>query len=419
MEKSFILNLILISELDSGDTAWLLTSSAFVMLMTLPALALFYGGLARVKGILNTMGMSFSAYAITSVVWVVISFSLAFGDDIYGIIGNMKFFLLSGVKPDEIASGTKIPVFLYCVFQLTFAAITVALVSGSLIDRIKFSSWCVFVIMWGILVYAPIAHWVWGGGFLAKLGALDFAGGTVVHVNAGMAGLAGALALGRRKKQEILPNNVPAVITGAGLLWFGWFGFNAGSAVAASGLASSAFLSTNTATAVAAISWMLTEWILRKKPTLVGLSSGAVSGLVAITPASGYVDVSGAILIGVLAGVIPFFAVAYLKPALKYDDALDVFGIHGVSGAIGAIMTGVLANPQINSAGTGLIYGNPKQVVIQIIATAVSAVYSFIMSFIIFKIIDVLIGLRVKEDEEVEVDKVIHGESAYHLSESE
>lgn len=406
-----------IPRIDTGDTAWMIVATAFVMLMTLPGLALFYGGLAKRKDSLNTMAMSFVTYCIVSVLWIIYGYSLAFNTDIGGIIGSPGKFFLSGVGVNSISDLAKtIPEYIYIVYQLTFAAITVALASGAYIERMKFSAWVLFSILWMTLVYVPIAHWVWGNGFLAKLGALDFAGGTVVHINAGIAALVGALVLGRRREKALLPGNLTLVITGAGLLWFGWFGFNAGSAVAANGLAGAAFINTNTATAVAALSWMLTEWMHSRKPTVLGLASGAVGGLVAITPAAGFVNISGAIVIGIAAGIIPFFAVASLKPKLGYDDTLDAFGIHGVGGTVGAILTGVLADPAINEAGKGLLFGNPKQLLTQIIAVAVTLVYSGLMTFVIFMVVKVLVGLRVEpEDEITGLDESQHGERAYNL----
>jgi len=384
------------------------------MLMTLPGLAMFYGGMAKRKDTLNTIAMSFVAYCIASVLWIIYGYTLAFNTDIGGIIGSPSKLFLNGVEVKSL-QGT-IPEFIFVAFQLTFAAITVALVSGSYIERMKFSAWVLFAILWMSLVYVPIAHWVWGGGFLMKLGALDFAGGTVVHINAGIAGLVGALILGKRNEATLVPSNLPLVVIGAGLLWFGWFGFNAGSALGANGLASAAFINTNTATAMAALSWMFTEWIYSKKPTLLGLASGAVAGLVAITPAAGFVDIKGSLIIGLLAGIIPFFAVAYLKPKLGYDDALDAFGIHGVAGTIGAILTGIFANPAINEAGKGLLYGNPSQLLIQLIAVGVTIVYVAIATAIILFIIKALVGLRVEPDNEVSgLDESQHGEKAYNL----
>ncbi|MEZ0360473.1 MAG: ammonium transporter [Hydrogenobacter sp.] len=402
-------------KLDTGDTAWMIVATAFVMLMTLPGLAIFYGGMAKRKDTLNTIAMSFVTYCIVSVLWVLYGYSLAFNTDINGIIGSPSKILLQGVDVKSL-QGT-IPEFIFVVFQLTFAAITVALISGSYIERIRFSAWVIFSILWMSLVYVPIAHWVWGGGFLAKLGALDFAGGTVVHINAGIAGLVGALLLGRRKDISLIPSNLPMVVIGAGLLWFGWFGFNAGSAVASNGLAAAAFLNTNTATAMAALSWMLTEWLHAKKPTLLGLASGAVAGLVAITPAAGFVNVIGAIVIGILAGVIPYFMVAVVKHKLGYDDALDVFGIHGIAGILGAILTGVFADPSINEAGKGLLYGNPGQVIIQLAAVGTTILYDAVLTFIILVVVKILVGLKVKEEEEiVGLDRSQHGENAYNVT---
>jgi len=392
----------------------MIVATALVMLMTLPGLAMFYGGMAKRKDTLNTIAMSFVAYCIASVLWIIYGYTLAFNTDIGGIIGSPSKLFLNGVEVKSL-QGT-IPEFIFVAFQLTFAAITVALVSGSYIERMKFSAWVLFAILWMSLVYVPIAHWVWGGGFLMKLGALDFAGGTVVHINAGIAGLVGALILGKRNEATLVPSNLPLVVIGAGLLWFGWFGFNAGSALGANGLASAAFINTNTATAMAALSWMFTEWIYSKKPTLLGLASGAVAGLVAITPAAGFVDIKGSLIIGLLAGIIPFFAVAYLKPKLGYDDALDAFGIHGVAGTIGAILTGIFANPAINEAGKGLLYGNPSQLFIQLIAVGVTIVYVAIATAVILFIIKALVGLRVEPDNEVSgLDERQHGEKAYNL----
>jgi Amt family ammonium transporter len=404
-------------KIDTGDTAWMIVATALVMLMTIPGLALFYGGLAKRKDSLNTMAMSFVTFCIVSVLWVIYGFSLSFSGDTAGFVGDTAKMLLSGVGPNSINDLAKtIPEYIFIVYQLTFAAITVALASGAYIERMKFSAWILFTILWMSLVYLPVAHWVWGGGFLGKMGALDFAGGTVVHINAGAAALVGALILGRRKEKSLLPGNLTLVITGAGLLWFGWFGFNAGSALAANGLAGAAFINTNTATAVAALSWMVVEWMHSKRPTVLGLASGAVGGLVAITPAAGFVNISGAIIIGIAAGVVPFFAVALLKPKLGYDDTLDAFGIHGVGGTIGAVLTGVFADPSVNELGKGLLYGNGGQLMTQIIASAVTFVYSGVMTAIIFVIIKAVIGLRVDEEDEVMgLDESQHGEKAYNL----
>jgi Amt family ammonium transporter len=403
-------------KIDTGDTAWMIVATALVMLMSIPGLALFYGGLAKTKDALNTMAMTFVTFCIASVLWVIYGYSFAFVGDIGSFIGDASKLFLKGVGPDSISDLAKtIPEYIFIVYQLTFAAITVALASGAYIERMKFSAWILFSVLWLTAVYLPVAHWVWGGGFLAKLGALDFAGGTVVHVNAGIAALVGALILGKRRAKAIIPGNLALVVTGAGLLWFGWFGFNAGSALAANGLAGAAFINTNTAAAVAALSWMLVEWMHSGKPTVLGLASGAVGGLVAITPAAGFVNISGAIIIGIAAGVIPFFAVAKLKPMLGYDDTLDAFGIHGIGGTIGALLTGVFADPAINAAGKGLLYGNPGQLWTQIIAVAATLAYSAVMTFIIFMVIKVTVGLRVgAEEETIGLDESEHGERAYN-----
>jgi ammonium transporter, Amt family len=404
-------------KIDTGDTAWMIMATALVMLMTLPGLALFYGGLAKRKDTLNTMAMSFVTYCIVSLLWVMYGFSFAFGKDIGGFIGGTDKLFLFGVGINSINDLAKtIPEYIYIVYQLTFAAITVALASGAYIERMKYSAWILFSILWMTLVYVPVAHWVWGGGFLAQLGALDFAGGTVVHINAGAAALMGALVLGKRKDAALKPSNLTLVVTGAGLLWFGWFGFNAGSALAANGLAGAAFINTNTATAMAAISWMFAEWLHTKKPTVLGLASGAVAGLVAITPAAGFVNIKGALIIGLLAGIVPYFAVASIKPKLGYDDSLDAFGIHGVGGILGAILTGIFADPSVNELGKGLLYGNPKQLLTQIIAVVVTFAYSAVATLIIFGIVKVITGIRVHEEHEITgLDESQHGEKAYSL----
>lgn len=404
-------------KVDTGDTAWMIVATALVMLMTIPGLALFYGGLSKRKDTLNTIAMSFVTFCIVSVLWVIYGYSFAFGTDISGIIGSPAKLLLAGVGVNSIADAAKtIPEYIFIVYQLTFAAITVALVGGAYIERMKFSAWILFSILWMTLAYLPVAHWVWGGGFLAKLGALDFAGGSVVHINAGIAALVGALILGKRREMTLIPNNLTMVVTGAGLLWFGWFGFNAGSALAANGLAGAAFINTNTATAVAAVAWMFAEWMHSKKPTVLGLVSGAVAGLVAITPAAGFVNITGAIIIGAAAGIISFFSVAVMKPKFGYDDALDAFGIHGVAGTLGAILTGVFADPSINEAGKGLLYGNPGQLLIQLLAVGVTIAYDAILTLFIFMIIKGTVGLRVEiEDELIGLDESQHGERAYNL----
>jgi Amt family ammonium transporter len=400
----------------------MIVATALVMLMSIPGLALFYGGLSKSKDTLNTMAMTFVTFCIVSVLWVLYGYTFSFGTDLKGIIGGAEKLFLKGIGPNSISDLAKtIPEYIFIAYQLTFAAITVALASGAYIERMKFSAWILFSVFWMTVVYLPVAHWVWGGGWLSQMdklfglpNALDFAGGTVVHINAGIAALVGALVLGKRRVKAIIPGNLPLVVIGAGLLWFGWFGFNAGSALAASGLAGAAFINTNTAAAVAALAWMFVEWMHSGKPTVLGLASGAVGGLVAITPAAGFVNISGAIIIGVAAGVIPFFAVAKLKPMFGYDDTLDAFGIHGIGGTIGAILTGVFADPAINGA-KGLLYGNPGQLLTQLIAVAVTLVYSGVMTFIIFMIIKAIVGLRVgAEEETIGLDESEHGERAYN-----
>ncbi|WP_297888066.1 ammonium transporter [Sulfurihydrogenibium sp.] len=407
-------------KIDSGNTAWLIVATALVMLMTPAGLALFYGGMTRSKNILNTIGMSFLAYCVASAVWVLWGYTLAFGTDVSGIIGSLEHVFLTGISVNDVWSTGNIPTLLFVAFQMTFAAITVALVSGSVIERMKFQFWLLFVILWITVVYAPIAHWVWGGGFLAKLGALDFAGGTVVHINAGVAGLVLALLLGKRVdygKKAILPSSVVLTVVGAVLLWFGWFGFNAGSELAADGIAANAFLVTNTAAAFGAISWMITEWLVAKKPTMLGAASGVVAGLVAITPAAGFVDLSGSIVIGIVSGILGFVGVYWLKKKLGYDDSLDAFGVHGLNGIWGAIATGIFANPSVNQAGKGLLYGNPSQVLIQIEAVLATIVYTAVMTAILYFVVSLFTkGARVDEETEIRgLDETVHGERGFEL----
>ncbi|MCX8110850.1 MAG: ammonium transporter [Syntrophorhabdaceae bacterium] len=406
-----------IVEINSGDTAWMIMATALVMLMTVPGLALFYGGLAKRKDTLNTISMSFAAFALVSVLWVLYGYTFTFGDDISGIIGRPTKLFLAGIGIKSVVDAANtIPEYIFIVYQLTFAAITVALASGAFIERMKFSAWVAFTVLWMSLVYVPVAHWVWGGGFLAKLGALDFAGGTVVHINAGIAALVGVILLGKRKDTTLIPHNLTMVATGTGLLWFGWFGFNAGSALSANGIAGAAFINTNTATAMAAISWMAAEWLITKRPTLLGFCSGAVAGLVTITPSAGFVNISGSLLIGIFAGIVPYIAVTKIKPFFGYDDTLDVFGIHGVAGILGALLTGVFADPSINDAGRGLLYGNPGQLLKQLIAVVVTIVYSGGLTALIFYLIRAFTGLRSRLDDEIiGLDESLHGEKAYNL----
>ena len=403
--------------LNSGDTAWMLVATALVMLMTPAGLALFYGGMSRSKNILNTIGMSFLAYCMASVVWVLWGYTLAFGPDVNGLIGNLSKALMHGITPETL-SGT-IPELLFAAFQGTFAAITVALASGSVVERLKFSTWLIFIVLWVTVVYSPIAHWVWGGGFLGNDGALDFAGGTVVHINAGIAGLVMALLLGKRKgygKTAFFPSSIVLTVLGAALLWFGWFGFNAGSALAANDSAANAFLVTNVAASIGAISWMVTEWFFLKKPTLLGAASGAVAGLVAITPAAGFVDVLGALVIGLVAGILGWFGVFVLKQKLGYDDSLDAFGVHGINGIWGAIATGIFAVKAIGGT-PGVLEGNLPQLWIQLKAVIATIVYSGIMTAVVYFISSILTGgARVTEEEEIQgLDSAIHGERGFNL----
>ncbi|AVM74341.1 ammonium transporter [Magnetospirillum gryphiswaldense] len=399
--------------LDSGSTAWMLTSTVLVLMMTIPGLALFYGGMVRKKNILATMMQSFAITALVSVLWVLVGYSLAFADGT-PYVGGLGKALLAGV---EVASLTGvIPETVFIVFQMTFAIITPALITGAFADRMKFSSMLVFMGLWVLVVYAPVCHWVWGGGFLGKDGVLDYAGGTVVHINAGIAGLVAAVVLGPRKgfgTDNLAPANLSLAIIGASLLWVGWFGFNAGSAAAADGRAGMAMLVTQVAAAAATLGWIFAEWILRKKPSVLGAISGAVAGLVAITPASGFVGVGGALIIGAVAGVVCFWGATGLKHALKYDDSLDAFGVHGIGGIVGAILTGVFAVEAIGGT-PGLLEGNAGQVLTQLYGIVATIVWSAVASFILLKVIDLVIGLRVTPDEEREgLDLSLHGESIH------
>jgi len=399
--------------LNTGNTAWMLTASALVVFMTIPGLALFYGGLDRAKNILNTIAMVIVAFAVTALTWYVVGYSIAYGNDIAGLIGNpFDYFLGKGLNG---LTDNGYPVSVDIMFQLTFAAITTAIIAGSLVGRMKFSAWILFTLLWSIFVYPVIAHWVWGGGFLSSHGELDFAGGTVVHINAGIAGLVGAMLLGARKEKILLPNNVPLVVLGAGILFFGWFGFNAGSALAADQIAGWAMLNTTLATAAATLTWMVLEYIHFGKPTIVGLASGIVAGLVAITPAAGFVNPTGAIWVGILGTIPAFYAVIKLKKIFGYDDALDTWGVHGIAGIAGALLTGVFADPNING-GTGLLYGNVKQLLIQLEGVLATLIYSGIMTAIIMAVVKALTGgARVSQEEEIEgLNKSQHGERAYN-----
>jgi Amt family ammonium transporter len=411
--------------MNPADTAFVLVSAALVMLMT-PGLALFYGGMVRTKNVLATIMQNFIMLGLVGVLWAIYGYSLAFGPDVGHVIGNLDWVGLAGVGAEPFkAYSETIPHQTFMIYQAMFAIITPALITGAWAERMKFSTFLVFIVLWSTIVYNPVAHWVWGdGGWLKALGALDFAGGTVVHINAGIAALAAALVMGPRKgyagygngTEAFIPHNLPMTVLGAGLLWFGWFGFNAGSALAAGALASSAFTATHLATCAATLSWVGAEWIHRGKPTTLGAASGAVAGLVAITPAAGFVGPMSAIIIGLVAGVICYLAVL-AKVKLGYDDSLDVVGVHCVGGVVGAMLTGLFATKLVNAAGgDGLFFGNPGQLWIQAVAVGATLIYSFVVSCILFKVLDATMGLRVTAEEEVAgLDISEHQETGYSL----
>ena len=401
-------------KLDTGDTAWMLVSTVLVLFMTLPGLALFYGGMVRKKNVLSVVMQSFAVACFMSLLWMIIGYSLAFtdGGSVNAFVGGLSKMFLSGIDKDAL-SGT-IPETVFMTFQMTFAIITPALITGAFADRMKFSSMLVFLSIWMVVVYAPITHWVWGGGFMAGDGVLDFAGGTVVHINAGVAGLVAAIVLGKRHgygTENMAPHNLVLSVIGASMLWVGWFGFNAGSALGANGAAGMAMAVTQICTAAAAITWMLIEWVSRGKPSVLGIVSGAVSGLVAITPASGFVDPMGALIIGIIAGAVCYWGAVILKFKLGYDDSLDVFGVHGLGGIVGALLTGVFAVEAIGGT-KGLLEGNAAQVIVQLEGIVGTIIYCGIVTFIILKIIDAVMGLRVDEEAEIAgLDFNLHGES--------
>ena len=408
--------------MNTGDTAWVLMSAAMVMLMT-PGLAFFYGGMVRRKNMLSVLMQCFIILCVLSVQWVLFGYSLSFAPG-SGFWGGFGWAGLNGVGLEPYADyAATIPHQAFMIFQAMFAVITPALIIGAFAERMKFSAFLLFTILWATLVYDPVCHWVWGiGGFLRNMGALDFAGGTVVHINAGIAALVTALVIGKRKNLNHhvpAPHNLPFVVMGTGLLWFGWFGFNAGSALAANGLAVNAFVVTHTAASAAGLSWALIEWMRNGKPTLFGVASGVVAGLVAITPAAGFVSVIPAIIIGALVSVFCFFAVTAIKPKLGYDDSLDAFGVHCVGGIWGALATGLFASKAVNPAGNdGLFFGNPGLFIIQLKAVLITVAYSFVVTFIIYKVVDVLMGVRVNEkDELVGLDLSQHHERAYTVLE--
>ena len=408
-------------KIDSGDTAWMLTSAALVLMMTAPGLALFYGGMVRRQNVLSTIMQSFIIMAVITIQWVLWGYSVAFGPDVGGLVGNLSWVGLKNVGltpyPDYAAT---IPHQTFMIYQLMFAIITPALITGAIAERMKFGAFLVFTLLWVTLIYDPLAHWVWGvGGWLRNLGALDFAGGTVVHISSGISALAAALMVGKRRgfgTEPMPPHNLPLTVTGAAMLWVGWFGFNAGSALSSGALATSAFVATHIATAAATLSWMLTEWLDRGKPTVLGAASGAVAGLVAITPASGFVGPLSSIVIGGVAGYLCYIA-CNLKSKVGYDDSLDVVGVHGVGGTWGAVATGLFASKAINGAGNnGLFFGNPSLLGVQVVAVLATWIFAFIGSLILLKLVDLMIGLRVEDEHEIMgLDLSQHNESAYAL----
>jgi len=406
------------SKIDTGDTAWILISTALVMLMT-PGLALFYGGMVRGKNVLGTIMQSFIAIAVISIQWILIGYSLSFGPDVHGIIGNLHWAGLNGVgvEPNPDYAPT-IPHMAFMMYQAMFAVITPALIAGAFAERMKFSAYLLFILLWSTIVYDPVAHWVWGaGGWLKKMGTLDFAGGIVVHLISGISALAAALIIGKRKgylQEAMYPHNLPMTVLGAGLLWFGWFGFNAGSALSAGTLSTTAFVATHTSAVAATVMWVIIEWLHRGKPTTFGAATGSIAGLATITPASGFVSPMSALIIGLAAGGV-CYAALNIKGKLGYDDSLDAFGVHGVGGFLGTFATGLFAQTLINPSGSnGLFFGNHQMFVSQMIAILVTAFYSFIVTVIILKIIDAFIGLRVDEESEVSgLDISQHGESGY------
>ncbi len=404
--------------IDSGDTAWMLASAALVLFMT-PGLALFYGGMTRHKNVLGTIMHSFFIMGVVSVQWAVIGYSLAFGPDIGSFIGGLDHVFLNGVGQEPSRFAPTIPALAFMIYQCMFAVITPALITGAFAERMRFGPFVVFTVLWATFVYDPLAHWVWGGGWLGARGALDFAGGTVVHISSGTAALASALVLGRRlgwPREQIMPNNLTLTVLGSGVLWFGWFGFNGGSALSSGGLASSAFVVTHIAAAMATIAWSAAEYFHRGKASVLGAASGSVAGLVAITPASGFVGPVAALIIGGVAGVLCYSAIN-LKMVLNYDDSLDVVAVHGFGGSWGAIATGLFATVAVNPAGRdGLFFGNPAQLIVQIVSVVATVLYAFVVSWMLLELVDVTMGLRVTEEDEVMgLDLSQHGERAYNL----
>ncbi len=405
--------------LNTGDMTFMMVASALVMLMT-PGLALFYGGLVRSKNVLGTLLQSYICLGLVSVLWFAFGYSLCFGPDLGGFIGSLKWVGLREVGLNPGPYATTIPHILFCTFQLMFAIITPALITGAFAERMRFSSFLLFTTLWVVLVYFPVCHWIWGGGWLSRLGVLDFAGGTVIHVNSGVAALAAALVVGKRrgfKREPLQPHNLPLTIAGAGLLWFGWFGFNAGSALAADKVAVAAFFNTHIAAAVATFTWLVVEWKMLGKPTMLGAATGSLAGLAAVTNAAGFVPPFAAVLIGLTAGIVCYGAII-LKERLGFDDSLDVVGVHGVGGVLGALATGLFASTRINpGGGNGLFFGNAHQFLVQVVAVAVTLVFSFVMTVVILKVVDALTKLRVSDEEEIRgLDLTQHSETGYGMS---
>jgi len=403
-------------KIDTGDTTWLLISASLVMLMT-PGLALFYGGMVRRKNVLGTIMHSFIALAVITIQWILIGYTLSFGPDVNGIIGSLKWFGLSGVGVEPSSYAPTVPHLAFMIYQAMFAIITPALISGAFAERMKFSAYMLFIILWSTLVYDPVAHWIWGGGWMSKLGVLDFAGGIVVHATAGISALAAAVIVGRRKgylQEPMTPHNLPMTVLGAGLLWFGWFGFNAGSALSSGGLATVALVNTHTAAASATLTWIIVEWFRYGKPTMFGAATGCIAGLATITPAAGFVTPMSALVIGIAAGLICFMGLK-AKEKIGYDDSLDAFGVHGIGGILGTLSIGLFATTAINSGGAnGILYGGSYQLMIQAMGAAVAALYSLVVSVIILKVIDWTVGLRIEESSEVQgLDVTLHGEEGY------
>jgi Amt family ammonium transporter len=402
---------------NSGDTAFMIICAALVCLMT-PGLAFFYGGLVSRKNVLTIMMQSFISMGVVTIIWFVFGFSMAFGPDVGGIIGGMKYAFLQGVGMDpNSAYGATIPFITFCAYQYMFAIITPALITGAFADRVSFKSYLILLVAWSVLIYIPLTHWVWGGGFLQQMGVIDFAGGIVVHTSAGLASLASILFVGKRfiaPNDEREPHNITHVALGTALLWFGWFGFNAGGALGANGVAATAFVNTDIAASVAMVTWLAISWSLEKKPSFVGVLTGSVAGLATITPAAGFVEPWAAVVIGLLAGIVCYFAVQ-LRIKLDWDDALDVWGVHGVGGAMGSILVGVFAVSSINGA-SGLIQGNVHQLLVQLLAVVITGVYAFVVTLLILKVTNLFTPVRVSEDEEKEgLDTSIHKEVAYHI----